>query len=155
MQTNTRFDLFEPGDRTALICVDDPELHNIAVAQVAALGYKMHTGLFAEDIALKLKSQTYDLVVVYEHFSDSDVDTNPVLAELNGSSAAQRRAQFVALIGAGMVTDDEMQAFQLSVDLVAGIAEGEKLAVLIERAAARRDQFYRAFKECHAMASVM
>ena len=45
-----RIDLFEPGDKTALVCVDVPEVQRIAVENLSELEYKIHTGLFVEDI---------------------------------------------------------------------------------------------------------
>ncbi len=155
METKTRFDFFETGDRTALVCVDDPELHNATVEQLTAAGYKIHTGLFAEDISLKMKSHTYDVVVVFEHFNEADLETNPVLAEIRATEAAQRRNQFVILLGPSMITDDQMQAFRLSVDLTVGIANLQELRAVLGRALIRHTQFYRTFKECATMAGMM
>jgi hypothetical protein len=58
MQIQNRFDIFEPGDLTALVCLDVPEVQRIVVDQLVQLGYKLHTGLFVEDILLKLR-RTY------------------------------------------------------------------------------------------------
>ena len=38
-----RFDFFEPNDRTALVCLDVPEMQRLAVEQLDSLGYKIHT----------------------------------------------------------------------------------------------------------------
>ena len=155
METKTRFDAFERGDRSALVCVDETELHNAAVDQLAAAGYKIHTGLFAEDIALKMKMYTYDVVLVFEHFNEADIEANAVLSELNKVPTSQRRGQFVVLLGPSMATDDDMQAFRMSVDLVIGIADLPNLGLVLGRAAARREAFYRQFKECATMAGMM
>lgn len=155
METKTRFDFFESGDRTALVCVDDPELHNATVEQLTASGYQMHTGLFAEDISLKMRSHAYDVIVVFEHFNEADLETNAVLTEIRTAEAAQRRSQFVILLGPSMVTDDRMQAFRLSVDLTLGISNLPELRSVLERALARHAQFYRTFKECATMAGFM
>src|SRR5438067_6561167 len=117
MEIQTRHDFFEPGDLTALICVDEPQVQRTAVDQISALNYKIHTGLFTEDISLKLRAHTYDLVVVYENFNNTVAEGNPVLGETTRISPAQRRRQYVVLVGPNMITHDEMQAFTHSVDL--------------------------------------
>ena len=73
-----RIDLFEPGDTTALVCVDTPEVQRLVVDNLTELGCKIHTGLFAEDIMVKLQTHAYDVVVVSEHFNGSDLQTNPI-----------------------------------------------------------------------------
>ena len=72
MEVQSRYDFFEPGDQTALVCIDDAEIQKMAVEQVTALEYKIHTGLFCEDISLKLKTHSYDVVIIYENFNGSE-----------------------------------------------------------------------------------
>lgn len=81
MKAQNRLDLFEPGDQTALVCLDVPEVQRIVVDQLTAFGFKIHTGFFEEDILLKLRAHVYDVVVVSEHFNAADIETNPILAE--------------------------------------------------------------------------
>ncbi len=38
------------------------------VPQLLELGYKVHLGLFEEDVLLKLATYSYNVVVVYENF---------------------------------------------------------------------------------------
>ena len=59
-----RYDIFEPGDITALVCIDQAGCQKIVVNQLGDLEYKIHVGLFAEDVTLKLKTHTYDVVVM-------------------------------------------------------------------------------------------
>ena len=152
MEIQTRHDLFEPGDLTALVCVDDPQVQRATVDQVSALNYKIHTGLFTEDISLKLKAHTYDMVVIYENFNDTVAEGNPVLAETTRIPALQRRHQYVVLIGPGMITNDDMQAFQYSVDLAFGISDLSNLAPVLRRGIARYKEFYRLFYDSLRMA---
>ena len=106
MEIQIRHDIFEPTDRTALVCVDEPEVQRAVVDQLTTLEYRIHTGLFAEDISLKLRAHSYDVVVIYETFNGSIAEGNPVLLETIRTPALQRRDQFVALIGPNMVTND-------------------------------------------------
>ena len=142
MQIQNRFDIFEPGDLTALVCLDVPEVQRIVVDQLVQLEYKLHTGLFVEDILLKLRTHVYDVVIISEHFNASDVETNPILNAATNVPTEQRRNQIVILIGASFVTNDEMQAFQHSVDLVVGLADVVNLRPVLRRATLRSQEFF-------------
>ena len=142
MEPHNRLDLFEPGDQTALVCLDVPEVQRIVVDQLTALGYKIHTGLFVEDILLKLRAHLYDVVVVAEHFNASDIETNPILAETLRAPAEQRRRQFVTVVGSSFATNDELEAFQHSVDLVVGLADVVNLRPVVRRGLLRAREFY-------------
>ncbi len=137
-----RIDLFEPGDKTALVCVDVPEVQRIAVENLSELGYKIHTGLFAEDILLKLQSHLYDVVVISEHFNASTLTTNPILQFLNDIPQGQRRRQFMLLVGSSVHTDSDMEAWANSVDLVVSLADVPNLKHVLRRAVQRNRAFY-------------
>src|SRR5471032_2955583 len=121
MDIQTRHDIFEPDDLTSLVCVDEAEVQRAVVDQLGQIGYRIHTGLFAEDISLKLRAHTYDVVAIYETFADSVAEGNPVLLETTRTPSSQLRNQFVVLIGPNMITNNEIQAFQFSVDLVVSV----------------------------------
>lgn len=152
MEIQIRHDIFEPTDQTALVCVDEPEVQRAVVEQLAALEYRIHTGLFAEDISLKLRAHSYDVVVIYETFNGSVAEGNPVLLETKRTPAMQRRDQFIVLIGPNLVTDDEMQAFQYSVDLVVSVSDLANFLPVIRRSVIRHAEFYKKFNECLRMA---
>lgn len=147
IEFQSRLDLFEPDDLTALVCIDVPEVQRIVVDQLTALNYKIHTGLFLEDILLKLRAHAYDVVVISEHFNASDMNTNPIVAAAVAAPAEQRRRQFLVAIGSGLVTNDEMQAFQYSVDLVVGLADVVNLRPVLRRGVMRQNEFYTPFRE--------
>lgn len=147
MEIANRLDVFEPGDQTALVCIDVPEPQRLVVDQLNALGYKLHTGLFAEDILLKMRTHTYDVVLISEHFNATDAETNPLLAEATRISALQRRRQVVVLIGPGFKTNDDLQAFQHSVDVVINLADIVNLRPVLRRAVLSKQEFYAPFNE--------
>ena len=150
MDIADRLDIFEPGDLTALVCIDVPEAQELMVNQLGALGYKIHTGLFTEDILLKMRTHTYDVVLISEHFNATDAETNPILAEARRISSLQRRKQVVAVFGSSVHTNDEFQAFQLSVDVVINLADIINLRPVLRRAVLRKQEFYAPFNEVAA-----
>jgi hypothetical protein len=82
------------------------------------------------------------VVIVSEHFNASDVETNPILGAATNVPTEQRRNQIVVLVGASFVTNDEMQAFQHSVDLVIGLADVVNLRPVLRRATLRSQEFF-------------
>ena len=82
MNTEQDSNSFDLGDKTALVCVDHPEYQKLIVPQLVDLGYKMHLGLFEDDVLLKLATYSYDVVVVYENFKGASAGENPILREM-------------------------------------------------------------------------
>jgi CheY-like chemotaxis protein len=140
--TEHRFEIFEPGDKTALVCMDVPEMERLVVDQLRDLGYKVHTGFSVDDLTFKLQAHSYDVVVVAENFAASTLHSNPVLSEAINAPAAQRQRQLIVLIGASLKTADEMQAFQHSVDLVVSLADIATLRPIVRRAVNQMQDFY-------------
>lgn len=147
MEFQNRLDIFEPGDQTAIVCVDVPEVQRIVVDQLTALNYKIHTGLFLEDILLKLRAHAYDVVIISEHFNASDMESNPIIAAAIAAPSEQRRRQCVVAVGSSLVTNDEMQAFQHSVDLVVNLADVINLRPVLRRGVMRLGEFYAPLRE--------
>jgi hypothetical protein len=143
----SRLDLFEPGDTTALVCVDVPEMQRIAVDQLTVLNYKIHTGLFLEDILLKMRAHAYDVIIISEHFNASDMISNPIVLAAIAAPHEQRRKQFLVAVGSTFATNDEMQAFQYSVDLVVNLADVVNLRPVLRRGVMRMNEFYTPFRE--------
>jgi CheY-like chemotaxis protein len=149
-----RFDTFEPDDKTALVCMDVPEMERLVVEQLSGLGYKVHTGISVEDHVFKMRTHPYDVLVIAENFAASNVSTNPLLAETVAAPAGQRQQQLVVLVGASMRTADESQSFQCSADVVVGLADINNLRPVIRRAALRTQEFYSRYLEAIATADV-
>ena len=138
---------FDLGDNTALVCVDHQQYQKVIVPQLIDMTYKVHLGLFEEDVLLKLKTYAYDVVVVYENFKGSTLQTNPILAELTQRPDAQRRQHFVVLISHRFATNDAMSAFVNSVDQVINIGDLTNLKPVLRRGVAQHRELYNAFNE--------
>ena len=143
MDSQPRFDVFEPGDLTALVCMDVPELQRLVAEQLTELGYRVHTGLSQDDLLLKMRTHVYDVLVISEHLGGKNVIANPVLHEAVHTPSAQRRKQLVVLVGSSFQTGDVFQAFQQSVDLVVNLSDSMNLRPLIRRGVNRGQEFYR------------
>src|SRR4051812_19310114 len=138
---------FDLGDNTALVCVDHQQFQKMVVPQLIDMTYKVHLGLFEEDVLLKLKTYSYDVVGVYENFKGSTLQTNPILAELARRPDAQRRQHFVVLLSQRMATNDAMSAFVNSVDQIINISDLANFKPVLRRCVSQHRELYNAFND--------
>ena len=142
--TDTFFDI---GDNTALVCVDHQQYQKIIVPQLIDINYKVHLGLFAEDVILKLKTYIYNVVIIYENFKGSTLPTNPILAEMAQRPGASRRDFFVVLLSHRFATNDAMTAFVHSVDQIINVTDLANFKPVLRRSVAQHRELYQPFQE--------
>jgi hypothetical protein len=135
------------GDNTALVCIDHQQYQKIVVPQLIDMTYKVHLGLFEEDVLLKLKTYDYDVVVIYENFKNSKVETNPLLREMTKRPDARRREHFVVLLSHKFPTNDAMSAFVHSVDEIINIADLANFKTVLRRGVAQHRELYHSFND--------
>lgn len=135
------------GDHTALVCIDHQQYQKIIVPQLIDLTYKVHLGLFEEDVVLKLQTYSYDVVVVYENFKNSTLETNPLLSEICRQPDVQRREHFVILLSHRFATNDAMSAFVQSVDQIINVADLANFKPIVRRGVAQHRELYKSFNE--------
>jgi hypothetical protein len=135
------------GDNTALVCIDHQQYQKILVPQLIDMTYKVHLGLFEEDVVLKLKTYNYDVVVIYENFKNSNLQTNPLLHELSKRPDARRREHFVVLLSHKFATNDAMSAFVHSVDQIINVSDLANFKPVLRRGAAQHRELYHSFNE--------
>lgn len=138
---------FDLGDNTALVCIDHQQYQKIVVPQLIDMTYKVHLGLFEEDVLLKLKTYTYDVVVIYENFKGSKLETNPILREMVAQTGTQRREHFVVLISHRFATNDAMSAFVQSVDQIINISDLANFKPVLRRGTTQHRELYHSFNE--------
>src|SRR4051812_34256713 len=147
MEQETESTFSDFGDNTALVCVDHQQYQKIVVPQLIDMTYKVHLGLFEEDVVLKLKTYNYDVVVIYENFKGSKVETNPLLREMSLLPDARRREHFVILLSHRFATNDAMSAFVQSVDQIVNVADLANFKPILRRGVAQYRELYQAFNE--------
>src|SRR5438477_385212 len=138
--------LFETAENTALVCLDHEQYQKLVVPQLADLKYKVHVGLYEEDVLLKLRTYSYEVIVVYENFKGSTLDANPILQKLVGEPAAQRREHFVVLLSHRYATNDSLSAFVHSVDRIVNIADLANFNHVLRRGMTEHRQMYHFFQ---------
>src|ERR1700686_4685440 len=138
---------FDLGDNTALVCVDHQQYQKMLGPQLIDMTYKVHLGLFEEDVLLKLHTYNYEVVVIYENFKGSSLATNPILLEMTKRPDAQRRQHFVVLLSHRFATNDAMSAFVHSVDLIINITDLANFKPVLRRGVTQHRELYNSFNE--------
>lgn len=147
MSSETDHSFFDLNDKTALVCIDHQQYQKLVVPQLIDMTYKVHLGLFEEDVLLKLRTYNYNVVVVHENFKGSNVQNNPILLDLTKRSGAQRRQHFVILLSHRFPTNDPMSAFVQSVDQIINIADLANFKTVLRRGIAQYRELYNSFNE--------
>jgi hypothetical protein len=139
--------LFDLNDNTALVCIDQQQYQKLVVPQLIDMTYKVHLGLFEEDVILKLKTYSYSVVIIYENFKGSTVQNNPILREMVRRSGNQRRDHFVILLSHRFATNDPMAAFVQSVDQIINISDLANFKPVMRRGVSQYRELYSSFHE--------
>ena len=147
MQNEPDTSFFDAGDNTALVCIDHQQYQRLIVPQLIDMTYKVHLGLFEEDVLLKLRTYSYNVVIVYENFKGSTVQSNPILRDLVKRPGPQRREHFVVLLSHRFATNDAMSAFVQSVDQIINIGDLANFKPVLRRGVAQYRELYHAFNE--------
>jgi hypothetical protein len=87
------------------------------------------------------------VVVIYENFKGSKVETNPLLREMVNRPDARRREHFVVLLSHRFATNDAMSAFVQSVDQIVNIADLANFKPVLRRGVAQHRELYHSFSE--------
>lgn len=138
---------FDLGDQTALVCVDRQPYQKLIATQLTDLHYKVHLGLFEEDVLLKLATYTYDVVVIAENFKGASLEENVILREMVKRPGALRRGHFVVLLSERFATNDAMSAFVHSVDQIINLGDTANFKPVLRRGVAQHNDFYAPFMQ--------
>src|SRR3954470_22323181 len=147
MANESDHSFFDVTDNTALVCIDHQQYQKLVVPQLIDMSYKVHLGLFEEDVLLKLQTYSYNVVIIYENFKGSTLQTNPILQHMVKRSGSQRRQHFVVLLSHRYPTNDAMSAFVQSVDQIINISDLANFKPVIRRGVTQYRELYRTFHE--------
>jgi len=136
---------FDINDKSALVCMDNMEWQNVILGALTDLGFKIHTGVFIEDIINKIQSQTYNVVVIAENFTGANLEDNQILKVFQKMPMSQRRNQMIVLVGDSISSADRMSGFIFSVNLTVFSGDLPQFQTLIKRALIEQEEFYQSY----------
>lgn len=137
--------LFDVGDNAALVCIDHEQYQKILVPQLIDMNYKVHIGLHEQDVMLKLRTYSYNVILVYENFKGSTLATNPILQDITARPGERRRELFVVLLTHRFATNDSMSGFLQSVDLIVNVADLANFKPVLRRGTTQHREMYHTF----------
>ncbi len=142
-----QFDVFEPGDFTALVAFDEARYAEVVSKQLTAIDYKVHGTDSYEELLIQVKTHQYNLILIQADYGGWTIEENEILQAVSKLPAEIRRNEYVVLMGNNLPTNDEMLAFIYSVDLVFDFADMPTFKAVLRRSLARHKDFYFNFRE--------
>jgi predicted Zn finger-like uncharacterized protein len=140
------FDFVEEGVETALICEQDAGVREKIRSTLQRMDYHVVEAESARDAMKYMRFRVFDLVVLNENFEGGSPESNHVLQYLGHQPMNTRRNIFVALLGNGFKTADNMMAFNKSANLVVNMKNVDELEKVLKRSLKENEEFYRVLK---------
>ena len=139
-------EILEVGDKAGLICDDGPSAEQLTNT-LRELGFKCHTAHTSDRAIERMKYTPYDVIIIAETFTGSNLETNGVLNYLSPLPMAQRRNSYVVVVGDSFRTLDAMQAYAQSVHLVVNPTDISNLGAILKKGLADFELFYRVYRD--------
>lgn len=133
--------------RLALVCEEAPERQAIIKSALEQIGFTMHLAASADEAIERMRRDAYEIVIVSEQFQSASALDNAVLASIRQMPMPVRRYMFVALLGRGYKTFDNMMAFAKSMNVVVNLNDLPHLAAILVKGVNENNQFYRVFRD--------
>jgi CheY-like chemotaxis protein len=139
-------DCLQPGQSTALLCINREESRGELRAMLEGMGYVVDIPAAADHAPQRLRSNQYHVILLDDDFDEKS--PNPIASYLAALNMTTRREIFVILIGQRFKTADHLQAFMESVNLILHPDELPQLVTLLTRGLREHERFYKVFTEC-------
>jgi predicted Zn finger-like uncharacterized protein len=140
-------EFFEEGTKLALVMADSLEQGEMIRGAVEKIGYKFITTPNTRDAIGKLRFHHFDLIILAEGFDGQSLDQSAILNYLSRLPMPVRRRIFLALVSDGFKTMDNMMAFAMSANVVIHGKDAEKLNLVLRKAIAENERFYKVYTD--------
>jgi len=141
------FDFIEEGAETALLCEPDPAVRDKIRTALENMEYHITEPDSAREVLKRMRFHIFDMVVVNELFDTPDPDNNTLFKYLDRLAMETRRNMFVTLITDRFRTNDNMAAFNKSVNLIVNLKNIDEIEKVLKRGVTDNLAFYSVFKE--------
>jgi hypothetical protein len=138
-------DALQPGQSSALLCVNREECRSEIKVMLEAVGYVVDIPATADQALQRLRFNQYHVILLDDDFEGKS--PNPVAEYLAGLNMNIRRDMFVVLIGQRFKTADHLQAFMESVNFILHPNDLPHLATFLTRGVRDHERFYKVFTE--------
>ncbi len=133
---------FAVNSEAALVCHHGLQEQPALKTALAELGYRVDVAEHTQEAISKIPLTGYRVIVLDEKFDGSTLENNELLKHLQTMLMSTRRSITLALVGSTFTTGDHMTAFAKSVNVVVNPNDMTKIAPILKRAIAERDDFF-------------
>ncbi len=144
------FERFEPGTKTALLYCPEKDAREQLESVLDNMGYKIRTAKGPEDVAIRFKYHTYDVVFLFQKGPDPEKTLQEILEVLNALEMDIRRKVIVVYIHLSGNRFDTLQSFFLSADLTINPLDIPRLPDILPEAIEAKSVLYSAFYDTKA-----
>jgi CheY-like chemotaxis protein len=141
------FDFLEEGAETAILCEPNTDVRDKIREALANMGYHITEPKEPREALKQMRFHDFDMVVINERFGSRDPDMNHVLKYIDGLRMDTRRNMYVALLTERFRTQDNMIAFNKSVNIVINLNDVNIVEKILRKGISEITAFYRVFKE--------
>lgn len=140
-------EFFEEGTKLALVMAESQAQGEMIRGAAEQIGYKFITTPNTRDATGKLRFHHFDLIILAEGFDGQALDHSAILNYLNRLPMPVRRRIFLALVSENFKTMDNMMAFAMSANVVINTRDVEKLHLVLRKAIAENERFYKVYTD--------
>ena len=141
------FDFLEEGAETALICEPDEAVREKIRTVLEMMGYHTTSPKNAREVLKQMRFHVFELVAINERFDTPDPDQNNILRYMERLPMDTRRNMFVVLLSDRFRTNDNMAAFNKSVNLIVSLENIDNFEKVVQRGVSENTLFYKVYKE--------
>lgn len=134
---------------SVLTCIEDKDVSEFTRHDLQDMNFQISQAESVEDALEKMQFNQYEVIIIEDGFG-GPLENNKILSVIKGMAPVQRRKVFVALLGDGWKTGDEMLAFTLSVNLLINRENLGQLKEILMRFMEQDQKFYKLFNDCRA-----
>lgn len=136
--------------KTAMICMDDPELKKSAYAALKQMGYLVQAAKNSKAALGKMQYHVFNVIVIDDTF-DNTAGLNMMLANINRMDMTQRRRICLILVSRAFKTNDNMTTLQLSANQIVNAGDMKEFDKIVSKAVIDHQNLYSVFNDALAL----
>ena len=135
------------GLKGAMIAFDSEEIQEKLIEKLSSMGFRVTAAVNVRDAVKQLKFGRFQLIVIQEDYYGASLSTNQIVRAVNSIELAVRHDMFVAVVGGGFTSLDDLTAFSLSLDTVINTKDIDDIERILISAMGHSRKFFQTYRE--------
>ena len=135
------------GMKSAMIAFDSEEIQEKLTERLTAIGFRVTAAVNVRDAVKQLKFGRFQLIIIQEDYYGASLATNQIVRAVNAIELALRHDMFVAVVGDGFTSLDDLTAFSLSLDTVVNKKDLDDVERILISAMGHSKKFFQTYRE--------